>query len=77
MLKVFRENLKSLRWVLWLVVLVMVLFVFAQWGGGGQLSGTGRRDVAAQVGDRRITVGEFQRAYEQTDTQYRDRKSVV
>lgn len=71
MLKVFRENLKSLRWVLWLVVLVMVLFVFAQWGGGGQLSGTGRRDIAAQVGDRRITVSEFQRAYEQTDTQYR------
>lgn len=71
MLKVLRDNLKSLHWVLWLVVGVMVLFVFAQWGGGGQISGTGMADSAAEVGGERITIGEFQRAYEQTETQYR------
>lgn len=71
MLKVMRDNLKSLHWVLWLVVGVLVLFVFAQFGAGGRLTGTGRNDSAATVGHYKVSIGEFKRAYERTEAQYR------
>ena len=32
MLKVLRDNLKYLSWVLWLVILVFILFVFVDFG---------------------------------------------
>ena len=32
MLKVFRDNLKYLSWILWLVIAVFILFVFADFG---------------------------------------------
>jgi peptidyl-prolyl cis-trans isomerase D len=71
MLKVLRDNLKSLHWVLWAVVAVLVLFVFAQFGARGQLRGTGRNDSAATVGHQAVSIAEFKRAYEQTEAQYR------
>ena len=33
MLKVFRDNLKYLSWILWGVILVFVVFVFVDFGG--------------------------------------------
>lgn len=71
MLKVFRDNLKYLSWVLWLVIAVFVLFVFADFGSI-QLGGTGAlTDAAATVGDHQVTYSEFERTYRQTEDYYR------
>ena len=70
MLKVFRDNLKYLSWVLWLVVAVFILFVFVDFGGTipGPAPPT---EAAAVVGDDEISYGELQRAYRQTEESYR------
>ncbi len=62
MLKVFRDNLKYLSWVLWLVILVFVLFLFTDFGS---IQPTGGVDssTAARVGDYEISYGEFEQAY--------------
>jgi peptidyl-prolyl cis-trans isomerase D len=70
MLKVFRENFKHLQWVLWLVIAIFVIFVFVDWGMGTTRGG-GETDVAASAGDIRITTGEFQREYKDTEDRYR------
>ncbi|MDX1500865.1 MAG: SurA N-terminal domain-containing protein [Thermoanaerobaculia bacterium] len=71
MLRVFRENLKNLSWVLWLVIAVFILLVFVDFGGTVP-GGTGRpSDVAATVGSDKISFGEFQRAYQQAESAYR------
>jgi hypothetical protein len=72
MLKVFRDNLKYLSWILWGVILVFVGFVFVDFGGA-QLGQQGRpNDSAATVGGVGISYGELQRAYQQTESAYRD-----
>ena len=71
MLKVFRDNLKYLSWVLWLVIAVFILFVFVDFGGtvpGGQAAAT---SAAVTIGRQKITYGEFQQAYEQFEAFYR------
>jgi hypothetical protein len=35
MLKVFRDNLKRLVWILWVVIAAFVLLVFVDFGGAG------------------------------------------
>ena len=71
MLKVFRDNLKYLSWILWVVIGLFVLFVFVDFGTGigGQQGST--RAVAAHVGDRVVTVEDFQREYRQLEQMYR------
>lgn len=70
MLKTFRENFKQLKWVLWAVIAVFIVFVFVDWGMG--TAGAGREtDLAAEVGSHKITVGEFQREYRDTEERYR------
>lgn len=72
MLKVFRDNLKYLSWILWGVILVFVGFVFVDFGGA-QLGQQGRpNDFAATVGNVEISYGQLQRAYQQTESAYRD-----
>ena len=34
MLKQLRENFKHLKWILWAVIVIFVLFVFVDWGMG-------------------------------------------
>ncbi|MFN3412588.1 MAG: hypothetical protein ACK42L_00805 [Thermoanaerobaculum sp.] len=34
MLKIMRENLKNLKWILWFVVFIFVLLIFVDWGTG-------------------------------------------
>lgn len=64
MLKVFRDNLKHLKWILVLVVLVFVFFIWADFGTGlGNQNAGGRPNVAAYVGDQEVTFGEFERTY--------------
>jgi peptidyl-prolyl cis-trans isomerase D len=70
MLKVLRDNLKYLSWVLWVVIAVFILFVFVDFGtlmpGGGAPT-----EVAAKVGDEEVTFGELQRTYRNMESFYR------
>lgn len=63
MLKVMRDNLKSLAWILWLVIGVFVLLVFANFGsttGRAALSG----NVAATLGPFKVDWRELKRAHQ-------------
>lgn len=71
MLKVFRDNLKYLSWVLWAVIIVFVLFVFVDFGATVP-TGTSGEESAATVGDRRVSFGEYQNRYRQTEDFYRE-----
>jgi peptidyl-prolyl cis-trans isomerase D len=69
MLKTMRSNMKSLSWILWLVILAFVGFIFVQWGSG-RFEGEGLdRDVAA-VGDTKIGGEEFQQNLARTLEMY-------
>jgi peptidyl-prolyl cis-trans isomerase D len=70
MLKAFRDNLKYLGWVLWLVIAVFVLFIFSDFGGI-QLGGTTPTDAAATIGDIEVSFAEFERSYRQSEDYYR------
>jgi hypothetical protein len=66
MLKVLRDNLKYLSWILWGVIVVFVAFVFVDFGGG--VPGPALRTAsAATVGGDEISYGELQRAYQETE----------
>ncbi len=67
MLKVFRDNLKHLSWVLWLVIIVFVLLLFTDYGPTGQ-EGINTA-TAATVGKYEITYADFERAYRQQEQQ--------
>ncbi|MEZ5312903.1 MAG: SurA N-terminal domain-containing protein [Thermoanaerobaculia bacterium] len=70
MLKILRDNLKYLSWILWVVILIFIAFVFVDFGGG--LSrGTGGRAAAATVGGEEISYTDFQREYRVLEGQYR------
>jgi len=70
MLKVLRENIKYLSWILWVVILIFVAFVFVDFGGG--LGGDqGARSAAATVGSESISYAEFQREYRRLEGRYR------
>ena len=71
MLKALRENFKHLQWILWAVIAVFVIFVFADWGMGSQRGGGGDAALAAKAGDIRITTAEFQKEYAFTEERYR------
>jgi len=60
MLKSMRNNVKSLSWTLWLVILAFIGFIFVQWGSGRFESAGLDRDVAA-VGRYKISGEEFQK----------------
>ena len=60
MLKSMRNNVKSLSWTLWLVILAFIGFIFVQWGSGRFESEGLDRDVAA-VGRHKISGEEFQK----------------
>ncbi len=70
MLKTFRENFKRLKWTLWVVIAVLVIFVFADWGMGSAARGGGE-DLAATVGSHKILQSEFLRLYDQREKEYR------
>jgi len=48
MLKVFRDNLKNLAWILWVIIAIFVLAIAADFGAKSQ--GRGRADTVAKVG---------------------------
>ena len=59
MLKTMRNNLKSLSWVLWIVILTFVGFIFVQWGAG-QLNLQGDKTDLVSIGGKVIQGEEFQ-----------------
>ena len=69
MLKIFRDNLRYLSWILWLVIIIFVAFVFVDFGGA-RLRGEGS-GAAATVGDREVTYNEYQRQYRNLEARYR------
>lgn len=71
MLKVFRDNLKYLSWVLWLVIAVFILFVFVDFGATVPGGGPVLTDAAATVGKHKVTYSEFENAYRRTEEFYR------
>ena len=72
MLKVFRNNLQHLKWVLWVVVIIFVSFIFFDFGAGlGGGPNSGGPNVAAWVGDEEVTVDEFERSYRNLEGMYR------
>ncbi len=75
MLKMMRENLKSLSWVLAAVVASFIFAVFAEYGGQGAWwggSGTPAGDWAAKVDGTAIPTQDFLRAAQNLDGYYRN-----
>jgi len=72
MLKVFRDNLKYLSWVLWLVIAVFVLFAFTDFGDISLQGGLAPGTAAAVVGDDEVSYSEFENRYRQMESQYRE-----
>jgi peptidyl-prolyl cis-trans isomerase D len=70
MLKVFRDKMKYLAWILWLVILVFILFVFVDFGGTVPTA-SGPSGVAVKIGSDSISFPEFERAYRQAESFYR------
>ena len=71
-LKYMRDNLKSLTWVLWLVVGVFIMLIFFEWGGfNSRPAVSPDQDAAAWVGDKNITFGEFRQAHQNLENIYR------
>jgi peptidyl-prolyl cis-trans isomerase D len=71
MLKVLRDNLKYLSWILWVVIAIFVIFVFADFGGGISPGGGGPVSYAAKVDGAEISIPEFQRSYRALEDQMR------
>ena len=69
MLKILRENIKYLSWILWFVILIFIAFVFVDFGGA-QL-GDRNRQAAATVGDQQVTLVEYQHQFQRLEDQYR------
>ncbi len=69
MLKVFRDNLKNLAWILWAIIALFVLALAADFGASvkGRLNETS----VARVGNDTVSRQEFQRAYENMTNFYR------
>lgn len=70
MLKVFRDNLKNLTWVLWVVIAVFVVALAGDFGTSMQ-QGQTAGNVAATVGDETVSVDDFRRQYQQMEQMYR------
>jgi len=71
MLKILRDNLKYLSWILWLVIAVFIAFVFVDFGGGLSQGG-GPTNSVATVGRQSVSQKDFEREYRQLENQYRE-----
>jgi peptidyl-prolyl cis-trans isomerase D len=71
MLNVMRDNLRSLRWVLWLVAASMVLYLGAFFSCDDQAPGVASGDWAALVAGSPISASSFRQSARRLDDQYR------
>jgi peptidyl-prolyl cis-trans isomerase D len=56
MLKTMRKNVKSLKWVMWIVVATFIISIFVIWGGSGQLSKGLTSGSLVQMAGGKVTV---------------------
>ncbi|HVP91900.1 MAG TPA: SurA N-terminal domain-containing protein [Terriglobales bacterium] len=61
MLKTMRKNVKSLKWILWIIVATFVVSIFFIWGGAGRLGEGGGGNTLAMVGREKISGDEYTR----------------
>jgi peptidyl-prolyl cis-trans isomerase D len=59
MLKTMRQNVKSLKPILWIVVATFIVAIFAIWGGGTGGNGPGRADTLVRIGGERVSADEY------------------
>jgi peptidyl-prolyl cis-trans isomerase D len=69
MLKVFRDNLKNLAWILWVIIALFVLAIAADFGASTR--GRGNGGTVAKVGSETVSQQEFRRAYQNLTNMYR------
>jgi peptidyl-prolyl cis-trans isomerase D len=69
MLKVFRDNLKNLAWILWVIIALFVLALAADFGSS--VGRGGSHATAAKVGRDTVSLAEFQREYRQLSNLYK------
>ncbi len=70
MLTTLRQNFHNLKWILWAVIAVFILFVFVDWGMGSAGRG-GDPTWVARIGGTTIPIAEFQREYRDAEDRYR------
>lgn len=73
MLQVFRDSMKYLAWILWVVIAIFVLFVFVDFGRGSRFGNGGGQDAAATVGKQKISYREYEDEYRRLENQMRER----
>ena len=71
MLNVMRENLKSLKWILWLVAIAMTLYLGSFFFDSGSSSRRGPAGWAARVDGSPISVAAFRSEARGLDNNYR------
>lgn len=64
-----RDQMKYLKWVLWIVIAAFVVLFGNDWSGVNAPLQAG--DVAATVGDETVTMAEFRQQYQAIESQYR------
>jgi peptidyl-prolyl cis-trans isomerase D len=69
MLKIFRDNLKNLAWILWVIIALFVLALAADFGAS--VGGRGNDTTAATVGRDKVTIAEVKRAHQNLTQMYR------
>ena len=69
-LRLMREWMKYLKWILWFVVVVFIAALFFDFGSINQF-GRSQGQVAVSVGDEQITYDEFRRQYQSLESRYR------
>jgi peptidyl-prolyl cis-trans isomerase D len=72
MLKAFRDNLKRLMWILWVVIAAFILLVFVDFGGAGYRRQEQSDRTAATVGGETISLDDFRRQYQQSERQVQE-----
>jgi peptidyl-prolyl cis-trans isomerase D len=59
MLKTMRKNVKSLKWVLWIIVATFIISIFFIWGGAGRLGDREGTKNLAYVGKQVVSSDEY------------------
>jgi peptidyl-prolyl cis-trans isomerase D len=73
MLQVFRDSMKYLAWILWVVIAVFVLFVFVDFGRSSNYARATGGHAAATVGTQSISYREYDHELRQIQEQLRQR----